>query len=303
VIEILSVITRESRYISNMILSTNPLIRRWVSIGPLILIALAAPVVSGCLSRPGDPTLPYVKPANTAPNVDPGRVRIFSRLEEMETELQRLRGMIERLQVTGGDRNAIRNLQERVGFLERHLGIEPPATETGAPQATPQVRDDASPPSIQPPDVPPDASTVPPSAQPEGRVEVRNAPIPDDERAYRDAYLMIRRGAPDKAVPLLEKFLKDYPKSRFTADAVYWIGEALYDQGRYDEAVLQFDRVLKEYRGSKKELTALLKQGQAFAKMGDTQSARIIFEKLIKEHPHAAQARIAKSRLKALPAR
>jgi len=104
-----------------------------------------------------------------------------------------------------------------------------------------------------------------------------------------------------KARELFEKFLSDYPNSRFAADALYWIGEAHYSNGDYEEAVLHFDRVIKEYPGCKKELSALLKQAQAFAKMNDPQSARIILQRLIKEHPHTAQARAAKIKLKDLP--
>jgi tol-pal system protein YbgF len=221
-------------------------------------------------------------------------------MEEMEAELRSLRGMIERLQGSEHDEAAIRNLEERVSFIERQLGIEaPPPPKRNVPPPT-----RIPPPSSQTgrletePTPAPQNNPVPPSN--EQRVEIRNSPLPPEEKAYREAYLLVRRGSFKEATPLLEEFIKNHPKSPHASDAVYWLGESLYGQGRYDEAVLQFDRVIKEYKGSKKELSALLKQGEAFAKMGDAKSARIIFQQLIDEHPHAAQARIAKAKLKAL---
>jgi tol-pal system protein YbgF len=286
---------------SSRVLGSRLRAGRWPRVASLVLVILAGVALSGCLKRSGQPDLPYVRPAYTVPEVDEGRVRIVSRMEEMEAELRNLRGMIERLQGSAQDEVAIRNLEERVSFIERQLGIEaPPPSKrdmpppSRVPPPAPQIgrreTQPSAPPPLNNPNVPSDRQ----------RVEIHNAPIPADEKAYREAYLLVRRGSLKEATPLLEAFIKNYPKSPLASDAVYWLGETLYGQGRYDEAVLQFDRVIKEYKGSKKELSAYLKQGEAFAKMGDAKSARIIFQQLINEYPHTAQARIAKAKLKAL---
>ncbi len=279
-------------------------------------VLFSACCLSGCLTRTGAVELPYVKPANTPADIDPSSIRIMARVEDVEAELRQLRGMIERLQAAGGAEASVRNLQERVAFLERHLGISPPqAAATEAPTVQSSRQPEGSPtgrPPLLPlpphqegvmpaPTAPPQAAPVDPKQPP--RAEVRNPPVPDDERSYREAYLLLRRGEFKKSIPLFEAFLNNHPKSPLTPDAVYWIGEALYGLGRYNEAVLQFDRVVKEYPGSKKELNAILKQGQAFEKMGDPDSARIVFKELIKRHPQSPQARLAGERLKALPAK
>ena len=260
---------------------------------------LVAGSLSGCLTRVPNPPLPYVKPANTVPDVDQGRVRIFARMEEMEAELRRLRGMIERMQTQPGEEKAIVDLQRRVAFIERQLGIAPrsPLVAPDEKRAPGSPEAEGRAPNSQPA---PDSGLI--RLQSPQKVEIQNAPIPPDERTFREAYLLVRENKPKDAVPLFEAFLKKYPKSRLVPEALYWHGEALFALGRYDEAVLQFDRVIKEHPGSKKELSALLKQGEAFAKMGDKQSARIIFEKLIKEDPHSAQARVANVKLKQLSA-
>lgn len=286
--------------------------------------------VPGCLTRTQGPGLPYVKPAQSVPDVDPVRAHIASRLESLESELSELRDQLERLQAQSVHSPEITALRKRVAFIERELGIKAPpeaaaeslpSTPAPAPPAL-QTDPDSLPPAPTPPapideEVPRTSSSVPPTAPPEplrldgadlqtvppGRVRITNDPIEPDERMFRDAYALVRQGDLEQAASVFEQLVKEYPKSRHAANAVYWIGEALLEQKRFKEAIIRFDSVIKDYPGSKKEVSAHLKLGQAFAKMGDEESARLIFDKLIREHPHTAQARIAKSQMKNLSPR
>ncbi len=272
-----------------------------------ILTAAVAMMIGGCLTRTNNPPLPYVKPAQSVPQQDQAKLHLAARLQEIDQEIARLHGIVERLQAEGDPSAALRNLEQRVALIERQLGIEPPAPAsefTPAPSqeqtAPPVPPAQPAPPANQPPAPPAVQQPAPQQHAPDQRVEIRNKPLPTDEQSYRRAYALVRSGSTSEALPLLREFVTQYPKSRYVPDALYWIGDALFEEGRYDEAVLQFDRVVKEHPGSKKELSALLKLGQSFAKMGDPQSSRIIYEKLLKEHPHSAQARHAKTLLKEL---
>jgi tol-pal system protein YbgF len=272
---------------------------RWLL--PVLVLTVPA-LLSGCLTRtPAGPQLPYVQPANVVPQTDPAPLQTASRMQEIEQELQRLRDQLERLQAGGGNDATIRNLQERVSTIERQLGLEahPEAAQqtTSAPPPVPPVQQG----QYQPPAPAQHLAVAPPAEHQPGAVEIRDVPLSFDERAYREAYAAFRGGSLDRAVQMLEEFLKNYPKSEYASSAIYWLGEARFAQGRFDEAVLQFDRVLKEYPGSKKELNSLLKQGESFEKMGETPSARVIFEKIVNEYPHTAQGRLAGGKLKSLP--
>lgn len=277
------------------------------AVGRLWRLLLPLAVVfcfSGCLSRTAAPQLPYVQPANSVPRVDPAPLQIASRMQDIESELQRLRDNLERLQAKGGDELAVKHLQERVSFIERQLGIEqasmPPASP-GSPGQSPPRQVAAPVPSAE--QAPPARRTVPDTIEDRGsgEVDVRSTPLSPEEKSYRDAYSTFRNGGHDQAVQMFEDFVKRHPKSEFASSAVYWMGEARFAQGRFDDAVLLFDRVIKEFPGSKKELNSLLKQGESFEKMGDARSARIIFQKIISEYPHTAQGRLASARLKSLP--
>ncbi len=269
-----------------------------------LTIALPALFFSlpGCLTRSAGPTLPYVRPAQSVPNVDPISLQISSRMQELETEMQRLRDMIERLQASGANEREIRDLQERVALIERHVGLESSMRSQGrgVPPGRPEPlrREQGAAPapveSKQPP-----SGAIGDEAAP---IELVEVPDSAEEKAFKEAYALLKR-SPEEAISLFEGFRKKYPKSPLAPDSVYWMAEARFAQSRFDEAVLLFDRVIKEYPGSKKELSALLKQGEAFEKMGDTRSAAIVFEKLISNYPHTAQARLAAAKLKSLPAR
>ncbi len=274
------------------------------SLQRLLILTTSVVVMSasGCLTRQAAPGLPYVQPAQSAGISDASTVsaHLTARMQDLEQELQKLRDQIERQQTAGANESELRQLQDRVAFIEKQLGIEsrtplpqpqPPAS-SAVPRA--QVASEVAPKNGKP------ASNLSlPSQQPP--LELVNPPQTTEEQSYREAYAAYKAGDFDQAVKLFEAFLAKFPKSDLAQNAVYWMGEARFAQGRFDEAVLQFDRVIKEFPGSKKELNSLLRQGQAFEKMGDNRSARIIFQKLVTDYPHSAQARIASSRLKNLP--
>ena len=272
---------------------------KWPIVGTLLVGVIA---LSGCLTRQAGPSLPYVRPANSVVQVDQAPIHLAARMQEMEGEIQRLRDQIERLQASGGEEKDIRSLQDRVAFIEKQLGIEPlpqgagkgASVQQGHPQAQPETRSD----NISPDRGVPAPQGVVGRASP---VDILSMPLPPDEKAYREAYSAYKNGSFDQSLQLFDEFLVKHPKSEFASSAIYWMGEARFGQGRFDDAVLQFDRVIKEFPGSKKELSCLLRQGQAFEKMGDARSAKIIFQKILSDSPHTAQARIAGSRLRAIP--
>lgn len=283
----------------------EPASTRSLCFGIVLGFGISAVVVmftSGCLTRTRGPQLPYVKPAQSVEPVDPLQSRFASHLQALEEEVRRLRDMVERAGMTASDPNALAQLEKRVSFIERRLGIETAPSPGQRPTMTVPRTAPVPPRGVPEFDEPPKPQMeVPAVGGPPTQVEIKNQPIPPDEAAFREAYALVKKGSMEEAASLLKQFIHEYPKSRYAANAVYWLGEAMLARGRYEEAVLQFDRVIKEYPGSRKELDALLKQGQAFGKMGDTRSARVIFEQLIKDHPHTSQARTARTALKSLP--
>jgi tol-pal system protein YbgF len=265
-----------------------------------VLFALSL-TLTGCLTRTAQrPGLPYVAPAQSVPHTDPTALHIAGRIEEMEAEIRRLNERVERAEASG-NKTAVVELQERVAAIEKKLGMGA-STDTRNQQQDRSGR--VNPPPSQPenPQSPQPPQPVPaPGAERTGPpVELKNPPLPPDEKLFRDAFTLFQQNSFPQAVEQFEEFVKKYPKSHLAPDAIYWIGEAKINLGKYNEAVLELDRVIKDYPGSKKELNALLKQGEAFERMGDQKSAGIIFQKLVSEHPHTSQGRIAAAKLRGM---
>ena len=267
----------------------------------IVACCLTCLTTSGCLTRTTNPTLPYVKPANSGGPVEQGSTQVASKIQDLESEIQRLRDKLERVQSSPQDDKNIRELMDRVSQIEKQVGVETarkatsdtfptPAGSGGSAQKTASREEQPAASRQQPANL--DHS--------DDAGEIRSGSVGPEEKAYRQAYATFKSGALEQAVTQFEDYLKKNPKSQFAPSAIYWIGEARLEQGRFDEAVLQFDRVIKEYPGSKKELSALYKQGQAFEKMGDFKSAKIIFQKIVKDNPHTTQGRLAAGRLKSL---
>lgn len=242
-----------------------------------------------------------MKQANSAGPTEQVSTQVATRIQDLETEMQRLRDKLERLQSNGPEDRSVRELLDRVAQIEKQIGIETskrsvgdsfpsPAGAGGPSTSTAQSRDETGQQKLRPVSL--DHS--------DDSGDIKSASVAPEEKAYRQAYSTFKSGALEQAVTQFEDYLRKNPKSQHAPSAIYWIGEARLEQGRFDEAVLQFDRVIKEYPGSKKELSALYKQGQAFEKMGDSKSAKIIYQKIVKDNPHTTQARLAASRIKSL---
>ncbi len=276
-----------------------------------LCIIAAVMFLCGCLSRTSGTPFPYIKPADSVPQVDPARVRLVSRMEGLEMELQNLRNMVEQLQSMEGNLASVKDLERRIAFIEKQLGIESaPAPEPlsadpeGAlplSEPTPGLVSDQEAAGISPGGGAGESGGASPGSLTNDQIiEVKSPELSEEAALHKRAYDTLTKGEDAEAARLFEEFLKKYPDSEYVADANYWLGEALFNQGLYDESVLQFDKTIKDHPGSKKEPNALLKQGKAFEKMGDNKSSRVIYEKLVDKYPHTPQARLARKSIKAI---
>ncbi|WP_456465720.1 tol-pal system protein YbgF [Persephonella sp.] len=134
----------------------------------------------------------------------------------------------------------------------------------------------------------------------EGEEKVK---IPENpEELYRyglDAYY---KGKIEVAREMFEKFIKKFKNSELYDNALFWIGQTYFAEGRYDKAVKTFDRLINECETGKildcnKMPTAMLKKGFALLRMGETNKAKDVFREVIKNFPDTEEAEIAKKKL------
>lgn len=119
----------------------------------------------------------------------------------------------------------------------------------------------------------------------------------DKESSYAAAYDIFKEGKYEKARTEFQNYLKLHPRTEYSGNAQFWIGECYYNEHKYEKAILEYEKVLKNYPEGNKVPAALLKQGLSFEKLGDKTSARLILQQVIRDYPNTNQARAARASL------
>ncbi|BAC24556.1 ybgF [Wigglesworthia glossinidia endosymbiont of Glossina brevipalpis] len=104
----------------------------------------------------------------------------------------------------------------------------------------------------------------------------------------------------DKAIEKFKNFIKKYPKSIYTPNAKYWLGQLYYIKGKSDDSIYYFASMIKEFPNFQKTPDALLKIAILMQKNKDIEKAKKIYKKIINFYPHDKASNEAKKRLNSL---
>ena len=128
-----------------------------------------------------------------------------------------------------------------------------------------------------------------------------NSKNPADEQvAYLAAYDLVKSKRYNEALTAMENFVKQYPRSGYTANAEYWIGELFLARNMPAQALQHFENVLSQYPHSSKAAASALKIGYALAAMGQREEASSRLKDVIKKYPDTTAAQLAKTKLDSL---
>ena len=120
------------------------------------------------------------------------------------------------------------------------------------------------------------------------------------EELYRSAYEDYMRGNYDLARDGFSDYLRRWPNTELSDNAVYWIGECYAAQEMPQEALDTFTKVLEEYPTSDKAAAARLKKGLIYLKMGDQGQGVVNLQYVVYEHPGTREADLAREQLRSL---
>lgn len=98
------------------------------------------------------------------------------------------------------------------------------------------------------------------------------------------------------AAKIFREFLTKYPAHGDAGEARYWLGEALYVEGRFEDAVGAFAEVIADDANPRREV-ARLKTGYAWFELGDLERAEAILTEVRDQNPGSDLARLAQLRL------
>jgi len=219
-----------------------------------------------------------------------GVVELLRQLEQINTEIARLRGQLEVLsnenqQVQKRQRDFYLDLDSRLKRLEGS-GASSPGATTAPPAASSA----------------PAAGTKPSATSDSGPAPRSSAPADParEMKAYDTASNLFRRNDFASAVDAFRAFVKDYPQSQLAPNAGYWIGISYANLKDYRAALAAQEEVLARYPQSPKAPDALLAIAAMQVEQGDLGSARNTLEDIIARFPATEAAGKARTRLAAI---
>jgi tol-pal system protein YbgF len=124
------------------------------------------------------------------------------------------------------------------------------------------------------------------------------AASPDE--LYRSAYEDYMRGNYDLAADGFGEYMRRWPNTELTDNALYWIGECYDAQEKPEEALTTFTKVLEDFPTSDKAAAAQLKKGLIYLKMGDQGQGVVNLQYVVYEHPGTREADLAREQLRSL---
>lgn len=242
-----------------------------------------------------------------APVVQPNPeiLDLVTRMEQMQSEVQQLRGMIEEQSQTISDlqrkqKNMYLDLDSRIQNASA-AGTPAPAATTVAPVVGTVPAANA--PAVQAPVQANTAVTAPAVTQP-AVVSPTQAPNPvanNDRDRYQQAYEALRSGQNAMAVKLFESFLIDFPNGQFADNAQYWLAEAYKVNREIDKSRSAFIKVITQYPQSAKVPDALLKLGYIEFELQNIPKSREYLTQVVNAFPGTPAANLAAKKLAVMP--
>lgn len=114
---------------------------------------------------------------------------------------------------------------------------------------------------------------------------------------YDAAMAVYKSGQLERAEAAFTEFARRHSRHDYADNALYWQGEAAYDQHHYADALAAFTAVVERYGGGNKAPDALLKIGLCYRQLGDLPNARDVLDKLIAAYPGERASDIARVKL------
>ncbi|OAH98924.1 tol-pal system protein [Methylomonas methanica] len=250
----------------------------------------------------------YAQPAAT----DNAIFEVLGRLEQLQSEVQQLRGMVEEQSQTIADlqrkqSNMYSDLDDRMQALtaggQAPSGQSSPAPADAATQASVTA---AQPSAAVAPVVPTPAPVATATPAPAAPVVVDNKPTAtaaqgNEKERYQSAYDTLRNGHNAQAIKMFQDLLKDFPAGEFADNSQYWLAEAYKINREFDAARGAFNKVVSQYPNSSKVPDALLKLGYIEFDLQNTAKARDYLTRVTTSYPGTTAAHLAEKKLAQMP--
>jgi tol-pal system protein YbgF len=230
-------------------------------------------------------------------------LELLNRIQELQTEIQALRGLIEQqaFEIEGlkrRQREQYIDLDTRIGRIEgRAPGTSVESLPEDSVPAQPGQLTMEAPELREPVDggARPEPLDAPVTVESEG---IRDPA--DERRAYDQAFQALKDGRYAESARRFQGFLEQFPDGEFADNAQYWLGESYYVTQNYRVALDTFRQLLERFPQSSKVSDALLKIGYCHYELREWEDAERVLNQVVQRYPDTTVARLAQGRLRAL---
>lgn len=127
----------------------------------------------------------------------------------------------------------------------------------------------------------------------------RDDPVAEN-RAYEAAYGLYKGGSNASAAKAFQEFARKYPQSVHVPNAIYWLGNALFNLGDYKGALETYRELRKDYPAYPRDAEVLFNIAGCQLELKQSQDAQKTLKLLVSKYPSSEAAAKAK---KLLPAK
>lgn len=221
-----------------------------------------------------------------------GLVDMLVRIENMQSELQILRGEIELHthtleEIKQRQRDLYVDIDRRLLRLERNA---PQPGATGSVKPAPAATPRSAPAASAPVAAPAAPASTPTGTTSQGSTNKSSASLADEQKAYQKAFDLLRELRYDQAVVAFRDFISKYPRGRYAHIAQYWIGEANYAQRKFKLSIADYQKLIDSYPNSPKLAEAMLKIGYSEYELKNYKKAEATLNQLTKSYPGTTEA-------------
>lgn len=122
----------------------------------------------------------------------------------------------------------------------------------------------------------------------------------EEAQAYKAAYAFSQQAKHQEAFDAFDAFIKEYPESKLTPDALYGLGYSQFALRSYKSSIVSQQKLLSAYPDSPKVPNAMYSIANSQIQLGQVKNAKKMLRDLIAKYPDAEVIPNAQRRLKVL---
>ncbi len=202
---------------------------------------------------------------------------LLGRIEQLQREVQELRGMVEE---QGYQLSELKKRQNNI-YTDLDQRLQALANGQPVPQNSGLLA----------------GTDTAQTQQTETQAETSAPAQISDKDEYQKAYELLRNGHNSQAIKAFKAFIQKFPASEYADNAQYWLGEAYKVNQQPELAKAAFQKVIEHYPDSSKVPDALLKLGYIAIEQNNLAKARDYLTRVKVDYPGTAAAHLAEKRL------